>query len=158
MKDQMTKTITKLQQQKIKPQSGIVASCVVSESELQEVIQGFTYKDSTDANNEYTQEFLQVLFNLGMDTSEPVRVDHGITHRNRFGKIVTCSRWYGNERVDDAWLDGGYASRAAKDKASGSGILMDLYGSRGETEGMQRALEQRDKHTVVDESQWENKE
>jgi hypothetical protein len=70
-------------------------------------------------------------------------------------QVVTCDRWLGEERQDSDWINSGYASREARDKYSGNRILEDLYRSRNLTADAQSILEDRDKHTVVDESNWE---
>jgi hypothetical protein len=53
-------------------------------------------------------------------------------HRSRGGKIVTCERFVGLERMDDKWLKSGYASEdvklMAKDDASLVGELERLSG------------------------------
>ena len=104
----------------------IVALCIVSSSELWTV------------DNKYTEEYLEqnpeelqtILNSLGMNIRSPIEVQE-LTHRNRFNNIVTCKRWVGNERVDKEWINSGYASQEAKDKATGSKMLADLYRLRG---------------------------
>ena len=66
-------------------------------------------------------------------------------HRNMLGKIVTCCRWFGNSRLDTEWLNSGYASKEAKDKAKGSRLLDELYKARGLTEDVLAAAEEKDK-------------
>ena len=57
-----------------------------------------------------------------------------LQHRNRFNEVVICDRYVGNERTDKEWLNSGYASQEAKDKATGSKMLADLYRLRGAVE------------------------
>lgn len=107
----------------------IVALCIVSASELWTV------------DNKYTEEYLDqnpeelqtILYSLGMNTGTSIEVQE-VTHRNRFNNVVTCKRWVGNERLDKEWLNSGYASQEAKDKATGSKMLADLYRLRGAVE------------------------
>jgi hypothetical protein len=86
-----------------------------------------------------------------MDIDKPVLRQDGLQHRNRLNEVVVCSRWVGEERLDEAWLYSGYASREAIDKASGSKILEDLYRSRYLTQDAQDSLEARDRYNVVKE-------
>ncbi len=72
-------------------------------------------------------EFKEILYGLGVDTSSPIEHQKSVQHRNRFNATVICDRWVGNERVDKQWLDLGYASKEAKDKASKNSLLEDIY-------------------------------
>jgi hypothetical protein len=130
---------------KIRPNS-IVALCIVSESELVRVLPLY--------NKEFEQEsptvFSQVLFNLGVDTSLTIERQDGLWHRNRLNEVVLCSRFVGYERLDSVWITSGYASQAAKDKASGCRLLEDMYRSKNLTEDRQDALASRDRYRVVD--------
>jgi hypothetical protein len=136
---------------KLTRDSMIVASVFVSESELKvakpEFYSGFEDKNPT--------VFKQWLYELGVDTNLPVAKQRGLKHRNRMNQVVTCDRWLGEERQDADWINSGYASREARDKYSGNRILEDLYRSRNLTVDAQNILEDRDKHTVIDESNWE---
>ena len=116
--------------------SAIVALCIISESEIIKVLEDY------DASIEDTQptKFKLMLHSLGMDISKPYQRQDGLQHRNRFNEIVVCSRWVGDERTDEQWIKGGYASRAAIDKASGSKLTEDLYRARYETEDAQALL------------------
>jgi hypothetical protein len=128
--------------------SSIVALCIISESELVKVIPNY----SAEFENN-TLEFKKVLFSLGMDTERYVLRQDGLQHRNRLNETVVCSRWVGEERLDEAWLLSGYASKEAIDKASGSKILEDLYRSRNLTQDAQDSLEARDRYNVVKEEE-----
>jgi hypothetical protein len=143
-----------VQQSKIKRASGIVASVVISLSEIIKVYPEFKVKDIKTAYGHYTESFLELLQGLGLDTKETIREEFNTTHRNRFNEVVTCPKWSGEERQDDAWVNSGYASRAAKDKASGSLLVEASYRQRGETKDMQAAYNERDKNTEVDKTQW----
>jgi len=109
--------------------SSIIALVYISQSELWTV------------NPKYTEEWVQnnpqqlegVLYDLGLDVNQPYEVQFN-THRNRFGNINSCTRFVGNERLNDEWINSGHASDAAKDKASGSNLVKDLYSLRGMTE------------------------
>ena len=48
-----------------------------------------------------------------------------VTHRNRFGNVITCPRYVGNERVDAQWVNSEYCSVEAKDKSTNNSILTD---------------------------------
>lgn len=138
----MNKTYTKHQ---ARP-SAIVALCIISESEIAklnpQLIGEFENNDT---------KLKLFLYNCGMDISRPILKQEMLTHRNRFNEIVVCNRWVGEERIDDAWITSGYASKEAKDKASGSKILEDLYRSRNLTEDAQAMLEERDKYSTTKE-------
>ena len=135
----------------VKAANAISAVCIVSESEIQHIDPGFRF-----SNIESDQERLKgILFSLGMDTSKNFIKQPNIQHRNRLNKVVTCDRYVGNERLDRVWIDSGYASREAKDKASGSRMLEDIYRARDLTEDRQLKLEDRDRyysHETVDEN------
>lgn len=87
----------------------------------------FTY-EWVEQNRE---EFMQLLHEFGMDTLQPIELQTEIQHKNRMGKVVICDRWVGNERTDRVWVESGHASREAKDKASGSKLLDDIYRMKG---------------------------
>ena len=82
-------------------------------------------------------------------------IQPNIQHRNRFNEVVICDRFVGNERIDPNWINSGYASKEAKDKASSNKILDDIYRSKLLTEDIQLSLEERDKYSTIDESEWE---
>ena len=128
--------------------SAIVALCIVSESEIVKVMPNYSSEFEND-----TIAFNKFLHSLGMDTEKPVLRQDGLQHRNRLNEVVVCSRWVGEERLDEAWLYSGYASREAIDKASGSKILEDLYRSRYLTQDAQDSLEARDRYNVVKEEE-----
>jgi hypothetical protein len=128
--------------------NAIVALCVISESEIVRVMPNY----SAEFENEEIK-FKSFLYSLGMDISKPFERQDGLNHRNRFNEIVLCSRWVGSERVDEAWIHSGYASKSAIDKASGSKLTEDVYRSRYETEDAQQMLEARDRYTTITEEE-----
>jgi len=128
--------------------SAIVALCIISESEISKVIPNYSCELESD-----NDKFLKLLYNLGMDISKPFQRQDGLQHRNRLNEIVVCSRWIGQERIDPEWINSGYASKEAIDKASGSKILEDLYRSKYLTEDTQALLEARDKYSKVTEEE-----
>lgn len=108
----------------------IAALCIVSVSELAKVKPEITY-DWIEDNRD---EFLDILYSIGMNTKQPVERQENLHHRNRFNELVVCDRYVGNERTDPEWIKSGYASQEAKDKATGSKLLADLYRLRGAVE------------------------
>lgn len=109
--------------------SSIIALQYISLSELYTIDKKYTEKWIEDK----PEEVLEVLQGLGLETNLPY--EHQFcTHRNRFGNIVTGSRFVGNESLQKEWLESGNASQAALDKSCGSRLLVDLYQSRGLTE------------------------
>jgi hypothetical protein len=111
---------------KKKPPS-IIALCIVSASDIARVKSDFTYEW---AENNHSS-FMDLLSDFGMDTTDVIELQGLVQHRNKLNEIVICDRWVGNERTDTEWIQSGYASREAKDKASGCKLLTDLYRSRG---------------------------
>lgn len=109
-----------------KKKSKITAIVVISASEIAKVIPNFNYElfSSNNALND-------ALFNLGMDVTKPIEVQETIQHRNRFGEMVMCDRWVGDERTDATWIKSGYASNEAIDKSKGNSLLNDLYRMKG---------------------------
>lgn len=106
----------------------IAAIRVISLSELYKADPKFTelYAMQNEA------ELKQILYKAGIDTNQSY--EHQVnTHRNHFNEVYTGSRWVGNSRIDEDWINSGLASREAKDKASGSRLLVDLYRSKGLT-------------------------
>ncbi len=106
-------------------------------------------QDLHEFDNSITEMYLQqhkdgvkalseVLWMLGLDTNQPF--EHQVnTHRsmliNRVPPVdYTGSRFVGYERTDKEWLESGFASQEAKDKASGSKLVAALYQSKGLTE------------------------
>lgn len=138
----MNKTYTK---PRARP-SAIVALCIISESEIAKLNPEMV----PEFNNNETKLKL-FLYTCGIDISKPILKQEMITHRNRFNEIVMCNRWVGEERIDDEWINSGYASKEAKDKASGSKILEDLYRAKYLTEDAQAMLEERDKYSTTKE-------
>lgn len=134
-------------QKNIRP-SSIVALCIISESEIAKAVPNYTCEfEQNEA------KFKLFLYHMGMDIQKPILRQDGLQHRNRLNEIVVCSRWVGEERTDESWINSGYASKEAKDKASGSRILEDLYRSRYLTEDAQALLEARDKYAKVNEEE-----
>jgi hypothetical protein len=107
--------------------SSIIALCVISASEIAEIVKDFTY----EWVEKYPEEFKQILFQAGMDIRQPIELQENILHRNRMNKTVQCDRWVGNERTDREWVYSGYASKESRDKASGSRLLADIYRMKG---------------------------
>jgi len=130
---------------KLNRKSLIVAQVIISESELAKVIPNY------DASLEIKRKrwFKSVLHELGIDTNKSYIRQDGLLHRNRFGEVVLCSRWLGEERLDDVWLQSGHASQEAIDKASGSRLLESLYREKGLTEDVQNMLEERDQRSKL---------
>lgn len=121
--------------------SKIAAIVIVSESEISEV-----YPDYDSSWEKTSPEKLKdILFSFGLDISQLYQRQDGLTHRNMMNQVVLCSRWVGNSRQDSAWVESGYASKEAIDKAAGSKILDDLYRSKYLTEDAQQMLEARDR-------------
>ena len=120
--------------------SSIVAYVHISESEL---IKAYSnYDSSWETSNQ--KAFEKILYDLGLNTEQPYKRYDGLTHRNRLGEVVVCSRWVGNERHDSEWIESGYASREALDRAKNSRLLDNLYAQKGLTKAVQDMLEQRD--------------
>lgn len=125
-----------------KTPNAIMALVYISESEIAKVIKDYRY----NLENDDPELFKSFLYSVGIDISLPVIRQDTIQHRNRFNEVVTCSRWVGNERLDEYWIESGHASREAIDKASGSRLVEDVYRVRGLTEDMQERMESRDKY------------
>lgn len=128
--------------------SSIVALCIVSESEIARVIPEYSY----DMPNDNPVLFNLILFQLGIDTTKRIEIQTGLMHRNRLNEVVLCSRFVGEERQDVEWLNSGYASQHAKDKASGSRLLEDLYRAKNLTFDRQLMLEYKDKYKYTEEA------
>ena len=109
--------------------SSIIALVYISQSELWTV--NPLYTEEWVRNN--PQQLEPVLYDLGLDVNQPYETQFN-THRNRFGNINSCTRFVGNERLDQDWIDSEYSSQEAQDKASGSNLVKDLYSLRGMTE------------------------
>lgn len=129
-------------------ENSILALCIVSESELAKVIPDF----NCDIEQKTPIAFKAILHGMGIDTTRAIERQDGLKHRNRLNEIVICSRYVGYERTDSEWINSGYASQTAKDKASGSRLLEDLYRAKGLTEDAQSKQEIRDVYSVIDES------
>lgn len=108
----------------------IAAICIVSESEISTIMPEFNLQYAKDN----PEELLKILHGLGFDTKREIELQEGLTHRNRFGAVITCARWVASERTDPEWLASGFASQEAKDRAHGSKLLNDLYRIKGMVE------------------------
>lgn len=64
----------------------------------------------------------KILFMNGLDVKKKVDVVVAL-HRNLRNQIVTCERYEGCERMDEAWLKSGYASMYAIIEATGDDNL-----------------------------------
>ena len=142
----------KLNQKNYKKQSLIVAQVIISESELVKAIPKYDASFETT----YPEQFRSLLWSLGLDTNEKYTRQDNLMHRNRFNEITVCSRWIGEERQDQAWINSGYASREAVDKYSCSSILDDLYRQKNMTVDAQAHLEERDKYAIIDTTLWKD--
>lgn len=96
----------------------------ISLSEINKVLPDLSIKQCCDES--YKDDLDTLLYNLGMDTNQPVDKEV-LLHRNRFNETVNTLRFAGYERVDKEWLESGYASQVTKDKAKDSKMLTDLY-------------------------------
>ena len=122
--------------------SSIVALVYISESELIKAMPDY----SATWEEEYPYKMKEILHDLGLNVEQPFIRQDAIQHRNRFGEVVVCSRWVGNERHDLEWIQSGYASREALDRAKNSRLLDDSYRMRGMTVDIQDMLEKRDQY------------
>jgi len=108
----------------------IAAIVYVSLSEIQTVAP-FVTEEFIEENPDV---FQKMLYDLGMDVFNYPTERQDVTHRNRFGNLITCPRWVGNERVDQLWVESPYASVEARDKSLNNYLLTDLYKSKGMVE------------------------
>lgn len=133
------KTMKKLKQTK----SSLIAAVIhISESEI---IKGYdNYNSSWEKDSPVY--FKDLLWSLGLNVDQDYVRQDAIHHRNRLNEVVTCSRWYGNERSDTDWLGSGYASKEAIDKSKNNTLLDDNYRARNMTTDAQDTLEARDKY------------
>ena len=106
----------------------ITALVIISLSELQTINPKYTEEWS-----ENTPELEQTLFSLGANIKSPYEKQTD-QHRNRFGNLITCSRWVCAERTDKEWIESGYASYEAKCKSLNNRLLNDLFRMRGQSE------------------------
>lgn len=105
----------------------IAAISYVSLSEIQTVANWVT-EEFIEENPDI---FKKMLFDLGMDVYNYPWEVQNVTHRNRFGNIISCPRYVGNERVDIDWVNSPYSSVEARDKSLNNKILNDLYRFKG---------------------------
>ena len=110
--------------------SNIIALSIVSAADIAEVKPDFTYQWAEENKG----DFYEILWAFGMNVNQGVEIQEAANHRTRLNRLVNCDRYVGNERTDKAWIESGYASREAKDKASGSKLLADIYRGKGMTE------------------------
>lgn len=106
--------------------SGIPAIEIVSESEIVQV-----YPDYHCSWEKDKDMFFKILHEFGLDVTQPIERQDGLCHRNRLNQVVICSRWVGQSRLDQEWLNSGCASDEAKDRATGNKLLNDLYRRKG---------------------------
>jgi hypothetical protein len=93
------------------------------------------------ADPKYTEEYIKdnpielerTLWSLGLDTNQPYEHQE-VTHRNRFGNIISCPRFIGVERLDKEWIESGYASEEALAKRLNNKLVNDLFRLKGLTE------------------------
>jgi hypothetical protein len=109
--------------------SRIIALVYISLSELQTIDRKYTEEWIDNS----PQELQGVLYDLGMEVSQNYE-RQVVEHRNRFGNLITGSRFVGAERIDDEWIKSGYASEEAIAKKLNNGLVNDLFRLRGLTE------------------------
>jgi hypothetical protein len=102
----------------------MVATVVVSFSELFKALPDITQGWCEEVENKSKLE--KILWGLGLDIYKPWERQSGLIHRNRLNEVILCDRWVGVERLDRAWIESGYASREARNEASGSKLVQDL--------------------------------
>lgn len=100
----------------------MTAVVVVSESELKKTFSDWTQSYPFDN----PESFNKILYSMGLDVNRGVELQENFVHRNRLNEVVVCNRWVGMERLDDEWVSSRYASREARNEASGSKLLKDL--------------------------------
>ena len=125
--------------------SKILALVYVSSSEIAKVIPDW---DEVKAMEDPAM-FNLMLFELGIDPKFPIEHQLNYQHRNRFDEVVICSRWVGHERQDKEWINSGYASKEAVDKAKNSRLLDSSYRSRAFTTDVQEMLEEKDRRSKL---------
>ncbi len=125
--------------------SKILALVYVSSSEIAKVIPDW---DEVKAMEDPAM-FNLMLFELGIDPKFPIEHQLNFQHRNRFDEVVICSRWVGHERQDKEWINSGYASKEAVDKAKNSRMLDSSYRSRACTIDVQEMREEKDRRSKL---------
>lgn len=131
--------------------SDIAAMVHVSESEIVKV-----YPDYKNSWHETDNEKLkQILNDFGIDTTRPIYLQGPFQHRNRLNEIVTCFRYYGDERMDKEWINSGYASRELLDKVKGGRFINELYQMKGLTNQAQVAASIKDSYAISEEDKAE---
>ena len=123
--------------------SSLIAAVIhVSESELIKVLENYSSSWEQDSPD----YFKDLLWSVGLNVDQDYIRHDAVHHRNRLNEVVTCSRWYGNERNDVDWLTSGYASKEAIDRSKNNRLLDDNYRARNMTVDAQDTLEARDKY------------
>jgi hypothetical protein len=107
--------------------SNIIALSIVSSYDIAKVKKDFTYQFVQDN----PENFKDILYRFGMNVNTGFETQENVLHRTLAGDVVQGDRYVGSERIDLEWLASGYASREAKDRASGSKLLDDLYRQKG---------------------------
>lgn len=132
------------------PYSNIAAWKIISESEI---VLAFSNYDVSwwDESNPKRKILLKLFYQLGIDTDYPIKLQGVTRHRNQLNKVVTCRRYLGEERQDKEWLNSGYASKEAKDKARKSRITDEIYWTKGLTVDCQVAGEIKDSYISISE-------
>lgn len=129
--------------------SMICTDFIISESEI--ALAYPEYDSSWLVEN--IDDLKTVLWDFGMDTvNENFTLSEVVQHRNRLGKIVTSGRYIGQERSDEEYLNSGYASESARDKARNSPMTDCLYREKGLTIDMQQAMEKKDNYKDLEDS------
>lgn len=129
--------------------SSIYAAAYVSESELKMLDKN--YDSSWETN--CPDKFNQLLWNLGLNVYQAYQRQDVIPHRNKLNKVVVCSRWVGNERYDQEWINSGYASQEAIDRDKNNALLDSLYSAKLFTVEAQQYLESKDRSSNVEDSE-----
>lgn len=110
--------------------SNIIALSIVSSYDIAKVKKDFTYQFVKDN----LEDFKDILYRFGMNVNSGFETQENVLHRTLAGDVVQGDRYVGSERTDKEWLESGFASREAKDRASGSKLLTDIYRAKGLTE------------------------
>lgn len=108
-------------------QQTIIANAIVSSFDLLKAFPAFSHEWAS----ENPREFHELLWQFGLNAALGVEVQENVPHRCLQGVVVECHRYVGKERIDKEWLESGFASYEAKQKASNSQLLTDLYRAKG---------------------------
>lgn len=124
-----------------KKPNDIAATLHISETEVYALDNNYNFTWYTTQQSKLNS----ILYKLGMNISRGYIMQDPCLHFNyRAKEQNNCARFYGNERIDEEWLLSGFASQAAKDKASGGSLIQDVYSARKQTEKAQADLEYQD--------------